>query len=228
MTTKHPTGGQTGKWLGGTLLAGLCLLSALMFWQQARHAEDAQIRQKLDSLLGQTESLPPISLFSGQEPSQIPEEQEAAEESVLDRWFREPFARLPQTLMEMGGGLKVNETQHAYVLSIPLTDPQEAAGVDVQVSPHRIQVSGKRSIGKHGSASFMQSFSTSSEVLPQAMTRQVQEQALVITIPKKQGRAASSPGTSPQEAPAPTHSQPSNSLNPEALEELLEKESRAI
>lgn len=132
-------------------------------------------------------------------------------------------------------GIGMNETEKAYELRLPIDNPDDARNVSVEVSPHRVQVSGKRIFRtpdgqQTGSSTFMQMFTTSAEVLPDKVTRIIENtdkgKQLVVTIPKKV------PGQKPSTVETPitpeTQDAPEGELSPEVIKKLREMKPRFI
>ncbi|WP_303672583.1 Hsp20/alpha crystallin family protein [Vampirovibrio chlorellavorus] len=201
------------------------LLAVILLWQGAS-SNDA--RQHLDNLLGQAsangpegEAAPATPAPSLPDPLKFPD----LENSI----FGMP---VPTT------DIMVEETSSAYVLRVPLAKPEDSSAIKVEVTPHRIEVSGQtgsQSEGQTISSSFMQTFSTAQEVVPGQVYRQTEQNGkqteLVITIPKKVGGDAKSSaaeagmgegeeGTSltPEENPAPALQPPPLPANDSPLD----------
>ena len=104
-----------------------------------------------------------------------------------------------------GVGMKINESDKAIVLSIPINRPEDQKDISVKVGPHSVEVSGQLKVGggandsqSYGSTSFMRSFTTPSTLNPEKVTRNVEKNHLLITIPKlKNGEPMPSPQSEP-------------------------------
>lgn len=170
-----------------TLMGAALLLAVTLLWQGSSPNE---ARQHLDNLLGQANANGP--------------EAEPAPETPTAPALPDPL-KLPEMENSIFGmpvpttDIMVEETSSAYVLRVPLAKPEDSTAIKVEVSPHRIEVSGQtgsQSEGQTVSSSFMQTFSTSQEVVPGQVHRQTEQNGkqieLVITIPKKVGGEARS------------------------------------
>jgi hypothetical protein len=156
-----------------SLFAGI--LAILLYVSFQENPQEAAARQHLNDLLGQANTDEPLS--ETQEPFRLPE--------VDQSFFGFP---MPAT------DIKVEETARSYVLRIPLASAEDSSSVKLDVTPHRIQVSGQtgsKTEGQSFSSSFMQAFSTNQEVIPDQVHRSMEQNGkqteLVITIPKKGG-----------------------------------------
>jgi len=203
---------------------GLLALTVALFLLVQHHESESAARQKLDTLLGQAdETLPdqtdpfvpyPKTHPNSQAPAnpQIGSSPAPQSQGFLGLPIPNPMESMPDS------GVNVQESPTEYVLRIPLVNPADAKNVKVDVSPHRIEVSGKVGRQEQGvsfTSSFMQSFSTSQVVLPDKMTQKTvkvgDKTELVITIPKK-------PGGQPNLNPPPAPEAP---LAPQAPDESL-------
>ncbi len=216
---------------GLTVFTGAALLLAVTLLWQGSSSNDA--RQHLDNLLGQANA-------NGPEAEAAPEAEatpEAAAPSLPDPL---KFPDLENSIFGMPVSttdIMVEETSSAYVLRVPLAKPEDSSAIKVEVSPHRIDVSGQtgsQSDGQTVSASFMQTFSTAHELVPGQLHRQTEQNdkqtELVITIPKKAGGEAKSPSDedglgeeesdplSPDENQAPTLQPPPMPTNDSPLD----------
>lgn len=166
-----------------TVLAGLMLLVVLFSFNLIPTSGEQAARQKLNNLLGQgSDELPELE---PDQPQSAPEEP-----GSLPGVNGGSFFGMPMPLS--GAGVDVQELADKYVLRIPLADSKDASSVKLNVEPHRIEVSGQTGAKQNGasvSSSFLQSFTTSQEVLPDHISRRTEQDGetteLVITIPKK-------------------------------------------
>jgi hypothetical protein len=159
------------------LFAGI--LAILLYATFQEKPQEAAARQHLNNLLGQANADEPLS--ETQQPLRLPE--------VDQSFFGFP---VPAT------DITVEETPSSYVLRIPLASAEDSSSVKLNVTPHRIEVSGQtgsKTEGQSFSSSFMQAFSTNHEVMPDQVHRLTEQHGkqteLVITIPKKSGGKAS-------------------------------------
>lgn len=164
-------------------LLAVLLLSAVLLWR-ASNTEEQLARQRLDTLLGQQAEPSPFL----PEATPVPMPQNLPEPG----WF-EPLFDIP----EAASPVSVEEREDRYVIRVPLVSPDDAESVQVSVTPHRIEVfgqTGKKEGGAAITSTFMQSFSTPAELLPDDVQRKTERQgektALVITIPKKASPSA--------------------------------------
>lgn len=173
-------------------LAGFALLVLLLGVNPFQSSGDTAARHKLDRLLGQTEDAWPDLDPAQQSDPQQSQQPEQEPSTGLPSLQGGSFFGMPMPLS--GAGVDVQELADKYVLRIPLADPQDASSVKLNVDPHRIEVSGQTGSKRDGttvSSSFLQTFSTSQEVLPDRVSRKTEQNGsdteLVITIPKKKG-----------------------------------------
>lgn len=170
------------------LAAGLILLALVgLGWQ---NRQEVSARHKLDEILGpKTGNLFPDNSPALPDPSMpdmnLPEPPALGQLDAPNSFFGFNIP-MPKS------GVEVKETPQAYELRIPLADPENESSIKLNVDPHRIEVAGQtgsKSGGAQITSSFMQSFSTSSEVLPDKISRKTEKKGdnteLVITIPKK-------------------------------------------
>jgi hypothetical protein len=157
----------------GSIFAGIVVILIYASFQEK--PQEAVARQHLNDLLGQASPNEPLS--SPQQPLKLPE--------VDQSFFGFP---MPTT------DITVEETSSSYVLRIPLASAEDSSSVKLNVTPHRIEVSGQtgsKTEGQSFSSSFMQAFSTHQEVIPDQVHRMTEQNGnqteLVITIPKKSG-----------------------------------------
>ncbi len=200
-----------------SLLAGFILLASSLAFNLRQSVGQMAAREKLDNLLGQDnpEDSPPVVAPEDQNPFEAPQaspNQPGNQPENMENGQLEPptitggsFFGLPMPLS--GTGVDVQELADKYVLRIPLTDPQDASSVKLNVSPHRIEVSGQTGSKENGAtvnSSFMQSFTTSQEVNPDRISRHTEKHGenteLVVTIPKK--TAGSGPDDEDGDAPS--------------------------
>jgi HSP20 family molecular chaperone IbpA len=211
------------------VLAGLALLGAFWFAFGRQDSAEWEARQKLDDMLGQgtgTEGLQPTVPFPDRPDGSIPQMPEQLPESSPQDPFQPPVRLFGFNIPMPKPAVDVKETPHAYELRVPLADPKDESGITLNVQPHRIEISGQSGSRKEGvnfSSSFMQSFSTRQEVLPDKITRRTEQKgedtALVITIPKKSPGTISEPlpPASTPIPPDPPESAPL--LNPDSKED---------
>lgn len=176
-------------------LIGLLTAATLLYFGFHDAPRELAARRHLNDLLGQANANEPE-----QEPGQEPEGFPAF--PSLPPGNDNLFFGLPMPTTEVD----VEETASSYVLRVPLASPEDSDSVKLNVNPHRIEVSGQTG-SKEGSSSmtssFMQSFSTSQEVLPDQVQRSTEQNGdrteLVITIPKKtSGEVLSTPNEYPE------------------------------
>jgi len=178
-------------------LLGLLLLQAGCGSPEARRDDD-KARQKLDQILGDEEqdSAPGTQRNRDESAHLNPHTPQAApqgedSEDPLTMPFSKAFPSWLDQVATMGQpSIQVVETNTAYEIRIPVQQPQDANDVQVNVSPHRIEIAGQIHYGEkeasfQGSSSFMKGFNTSSEVLPNKVQRQVKKNLLLVTVPKK-------------------------------------------
>ena len=231
-----------------TVLLMLLVVGGVAYWL-LRPNPSAVAQAKLDRLLGkpgQQQFLPQAPLDQNdQDQADQAMRQMMAQEAQRDQAQMDMDLRQAQNLFgqfnlapQPAGGVSVQETDKAYELRVPVQNPEDAQNVSVQVDPHRIQISGKityRSPDGHqtGSSSFMQMFPTTSEVLPEKVTRAVQgkgaDQTLLVTIPKKYPGKAPEP-VQPQDdslQPAPSGT-PAPQVSPDVIRQLRQSNPRFI
>jgi hypothetical protein len=160
-------------------LTGLLIAAALFYFRFQDTPKELAARQHLNDLLGQANANEPENNTgpAETEPSPAPMAPEP------DLFFGMP---MPTT------DIAIEETSDHYVLRIPLKKAEDSSDVKVDVTPHRIEVSGQTSsetAGQSASSSFMQAFTTNQEVLPNQVHRRTEQAEgkteLIITIPKK-------------------------------------------
>ena len=199
----------------------LAFVVALFIFVQHNETESVA-RQKLDSLLGQADETIPDQtepFIPYPRPQTHPNPPGNAQPQQEPGFLGLPIPSLMQGMAD--SSVNVQESPTQYVLRIPLINPADAKNVKVDVSPNRIEISGKigrQDQGASYTSSFMQSFSTSQTVLPEKMTQKTEKTGdkteLVITIPKK-------PGAQPNYNPPPTPEAP---IAPQAPESPLPDE----
>ncbi len=119
--------------------------------------------------------------------------------------------------------VQVEETREAYIVKIPIKQPEDARQVKVEASPHRIQVSGKKPLTAGngqviGSTSFFRSYTPQVEIQPKSLKRTVQGHFLKVMLLKK---TPSHPTATPQGPEQPeTTQQP---LSPQLREQLKQQ-----
>ncbi|WP_373532991.1 hypothetical protein [Vampirovibrio sp.] len=160
-----------------SILAGM--LAILLYASFQEKPQEAAARQHLNNLLGQASAN-----------EMLPEPQESLKLPGVDQ----SFFGFPMPTTD----ITVEETSSKYVLRIPLAAAEDSSSVKLNVTPHRIEVSGQtgtKTDGQSFSSSFMQAFSTHQEVLPDQVHRMTEQNGdqteLVITIPKKGGSKTS-------------------------------------
>lgn len=207
----------------GLLIVASLLLLALLFVSWRQSPQQVAARQHLNNLLGQADA------------SEPPAESRPFTAPALPDLGMNPFSALPMPKTDVA----VEETSSQYVLRVPLASPEDSGAVKLNVTPHRIEISGQSGGKENGSsfsASFMQAFTTSQEVLPDQVHRLTEKNGdkteLVITIPKKQGGTASSKGDLPDldedqaqpiQTPVVPPANPSQEGNPNPLDTFSNK-----
>jgi len=228
-----------------TLIACVLSLLALVWTHHGDEASEMAARQKLDNVLGPNdENLPGPDInpfakdFSPHEPVSPPAAKTPSENGpILPGFPNIPgLATLPNPLGGMlDNGVDVKESAEAYVIKVPINNPDDARNVKVNVETHHIEVSGQTGHQENGasfSSSFMQSFSTSQALLPEKMTQKTEKKGnrteLVITIPKKE-RSQPNRQTPPATAqPAPADDTPDSSPDENNNLPIQESEHRVI
>ncbi|HEY9686465.1 MAG TPA: Hsp20/alpha crystallin family protein [Coleofasciculaceae cyanobacterium] len=209
------------------VLAGLALLAVLVIGLVQRNSPEWEARQKLDDLLGQgTSELQPTSPFPERPDAGIHPMPEQLPKSPVQDPFQPPGRLFGFKLPLPKPAVDVTETPQAYELRVPLADPADESGIQLNVQPHRIEISGQsgsRKTGVNFSTSFMQSFSTRQEVLPDKITRRTEQKGedttLVITIPKKSPGTLSEPQPPSKIPNQPDLPEPAPLLNPDSIDE---------
>lgn len=197
----NPRSGRTRVlWLLG--LIALLVVGSLFFTRGDSHEQAA--RQKLDSVLGTDSNSGNLSELP---PAQNPGGPDSNAPMLPPGWDLSNMFHMPDV------GVQVQETPQAYTLRIPLADPKDESSVKLSVNPHHIEVSGQSGTQKDGASmtsSFMQSFTTASELLPDKISKKQEKKGsqteLVITIPKKNPGQSASPNRPtdiPPALPAP-------------------------
>ena len=191
------------------LISGLLLLAGLgvglFLFRQAGAA-----RERIAQALGE----PPGAPYMLNDPAIRPQQQAVPDWSAPseEQQAPSPWGELPKgsplsDLLNGADGVSVRETESAYELRVPLADAEDAERVTVDVTPHHIRVSGQTgaqadeghtpSPGVSVTSSFLQSFDTYQEVLPDQVSRRLERDGsqleLVIMIPKKAGGTAGEP-----------------------------------
>lgn len=184
-------------------LTGLLIVATLSYFHFQDTPKEQAARQHLNDLLGQANAdetpdafglpiAPPLNLSS---PEQSPEQPPTPAPSSTPFPGPELLFGLPMPSTDIA----IEETSQHYVLRVPLKKAEDSSSVKVEVTPHRIELSGKTGSEEEGesfSSSFMQTFTTSQEVLPDQVHRRTEQidgkTELVITIPKKGNSAAPS------------------------------------
>lgn len=208
-------------------LTVIVLMAALLtFTNLNTHQVEHQARQKLDSLLGQ-QTQPPLPLE--EEPERFPpqgfqpvmpnrDNQEMESSNELDLSNGQlpglPFL-IPKTSVD------VQESPDQYTLRVPLAAAEDAHEIRLQVEPHHVEISGKTGTRHEGAmmtTSFMQSFSTSEELLPDKVRKKTEQHddltEMVIIIPKKRsGQVKNS--SQPSRGNHPELSPPGDQKNPD-------------
>lgn len=190
-------------------LIGLLTAATLLYFGLHNAPRDLAARRHLNDLLGQANASEPE-----QEPEGFPAFPGPPEGNDL-------FFGLPMPTTEVD----VEETPSSYVLRVPLASPEASSAVKLNVTPHRIEVSGQTGSKEGGSSitsSFMQAFSTSEEVVPDQVQRATEQNGdqteLVITIPKKtSGEGRPTPNEYPE-----LNDQPQREGGPPMLEPPLD------
>jgi hypothetical protein len=191
------------------LIAGLLLLAGvgvgLFLFRQAGAA-----RERIVQALGEPAGAPYMLNDPAirPQPQAIPDWSAPPEEQQAPSPGGELSNGLPLSdLLSAAGGVSVRETESAYEIRVPLADAEDAERVTLDVTPHHIRVSGQTGVqadeghtpspGVSVTSSFLQSFDTSREVLPDQVSRRLERDGsqleLMITIPKKAGSAAGEP-----------------------------------
>lgn len=175
------------------VLLGLSGLLALA-WYTVGNRADAKARASLNSILaGQRQTLKPsldnplgFSPFSASPGRHF----NKIFNDLLDEMNNMP--EFHQLQGPKSSSVEITEQTDSYLVKVPISKAEDAEKIQVQVQPHQIQVSGqltRQTNGYYTSSSFMQSFATDAELEPDKVKRSVQENELVITIPKKQAGA---------------------------------------
>ncbi len=231
-----------------------CLVISLAACGLPSVEKDNQAKQKLDQLLGDSANPPLDQNQDALEPkdnapsgkplaprSNAPgaaQSDSEEEEGPLTLPFAKAF---PSWLDSVPGLSQVNidvaETSQAYEVRVPIEHPEDARDVQVNVTPHRIEISGQVHYGKpdsgfQGTSSFMKSFNPGVEVLPSKVQRQVKQNTLLVIIPKKtpgpvtlkKQNATRQNGKkqSPEAFPPETDSLEEQQISPEALRQLYQ------
>lgn len=200
---------------------GLLLCAVLVF--QGCHSPESSARHQLDQLLGKND--PKLQ--------QAPTAQEPSDPMLRQmEQTLEHQHTLAQKLENLGSGISTafqipsidfKETEKAYELRVPVSRPEDAENVQLQVEPFHIQVAGQFTTHPGGnshfsaSSSFMKSFPTTQELLPTQITRTLQGKTLLITIPKK------TPGSAPISPSTPKHS-PNSLPQPKILPRDIQRQ----
>lgn len=212
--------------------------------------EDAKAREKLDQILGDDapENQPDHAQRHREEESARPHapapqaapSQEDDSEDPLTMPFSKAFPSWLDQMTSMGQpSIQVAETNSAYEIRIPIQQPDDARDVQVNVSPHHIEISGQVRYGQQdaafqGSSSFLKGFNTSSEVLPNKVQRQIKKNLLLVTIPKKTP-SLSPVKKQPKATPKPKDVYPPDAdpleeqqISPEALKQIYQSGQQEI
>lgn len=189
------------------VLAISLVLGSGWLWFGVRQAETDAARERVAQALGLPNALndPTLSRPLQQQP-ELPESSELP--------FGQPgqaFDGLSSALGSSDNGVSVEETETAYQVHIPLAEASDASKVTVNVAAHHVQVSGQTGVHQRDTTittTFMQSFSTSQEVLPEKVSRQIVKNGaqleLLVTVPKKQPGGGTAPAPmSENESDAP-------------------------
>jgi hypothetical protein len=191
------------------LVLTLLAFSGCSLFSESFQSHSPEARQKIDDLLGQDREVAPQAQkppatddFDPNNPSgeRSPEENimpdrlpDMPAAGNLEHWFPSLSSLFSQD------AIAVEEQPDRYIIQVPLASPDDARQVQVEVQPHHIQVSGKTGSKKQSasySSSFLQSFQTSSEVLPSRVEQKVvahqQSSKLMVTVYKKHPDVASS------------------------------------
>lgn len=197
------------------------LIGTVVSGCSSQTTEEERAARRLDSLLGQGQSPAQTNPRSAPGPRNP--------QSFLDDWLSEDFPfggaeNNPFFQFNLGANnVEVHETGDAYVIEFPLENPEDEQNIAVNVAPRRIEIQGQVSFGQGGFAgtsSFMKSFTTDEELNPDGVTRKIQDDRLVVTVPKK---FPEEPHT-PQARTRPETIQPqTRPIPPEVLEDLEEQ-----
>jgi HSP20 family molecular chaperone IbpA len=151
-----------------------------------------QSRTTLDHLLGEPVEIP-------SEPSlESPLSEMDRLNQEMDTLFHDfPMASEPlhlaQSFSLQTPSPDITESDKAYVIKVPLSQPEDAKNINVTLDPHFIRLQGqiplKSPDGKTtlGSSSFLKAFPTADEINPSGVNRSIEGKLLVITVPKKPG-----------------------------------------
>lgn len=204
---KHPK-----QIAGFVLLSVFLIVAAGIFWQQQSSSQNSQARQRLNRLL--QEHPDPVL------PHPAPERETPSFPDV-GQWLNQGFSNLSQAISPV----QVEETPEAYVVRVELGDGGDADQIQVNVQPHSVQIQGsfrEQSNGVSSSRQFMQSFTSQAELDPDHVTRSIENQTLIIQIPKT--------GKNPQEHAAQPSTRPDKQLELplDALRELEQSKPRSI
>lgn len=88
----------------------------------------------------------------------------------------------------------VQETDKSYVVTVPIGKSSDSNGIQIQVLPHYISISGEvnlKSEAGYEKSSFLKSFTTNAELDPNRIDKQATNDKLVITISKKEASHSS-------------------------------------
>lgn len=165
-----------------------------------------------------------------------PTQPEPQQELNTDPFFGLPdiAEQAPEFLKKSMGqpNIDVQETTTAYQIRVEMANQKDMESVQVNVLPRRIEITGQTSFGGEsgfkGTSSFMKSFATRTEVLPNALKRTQNDKHLVFTIPKKVASAPPEKPNAKQDTPSIPSPGPSPKLSPDALRELYKSNPRAI
>jgi HSP20 family molecular chaperone IbpA len=229
----------TGLWV--TLCAILLAIGCILGYKQLTSQNTA--RQTLDHMLGDAgatpfsmqpapqgpqTSLPPKNQLS---PDQL--DQQADQD--FDSLFRQLSKQMDAPLLADGWQghttfqipqVQVHETEKAYELLIPLSNPADDKNIHIQVKPNHIDVSGEFTLtspdGKQslGTSSFMKSFTPSQIVIPEQMHKDINGKTLIVTIPKKTPGFIGQPNVLPPVQPNAQDAKRTKPLPPDIQQEL--------
>jgi hypothetical protein len=201
-------------------LIGLLTLGGVLFWVSHAHRENRIARERLDQLLAQRPNELTDPMLRPQQPGfpETPDINAGPQPDPLNeaqRLFNGMQIPMPNT------GVMVQETEDRYILRIPIAEAEDADSVVANVGPNHIEVSGQTGTKRNDTSitsSFMQSFNTTQEVMPDKVSRTLErkdnQMELVITIPKKHpGMAPSHPQTFSEEPDANAWSSPADDSN---------------
>ncbi len=191
------------------LLVLLFISSSTLLVSGCGNKQDEQAKARLNDMLGRHEQQAPWwNPFKNNPPQQAPLAMPNYDES--EELATTPFEMLGNLMNERfngafglegasaQNGLQIQETRDAYIIKAPASDsgdPKADAqanekALNVAVTPFRIQLSGQITNASgngafKSSSSFMRTFTPKQEVVPDKVTRTVEDNHVVVTVPKR-------------------------------------------